>query len=274
MESVVLRGQRIAFGTAGETGPVVLLVMGFGMSGRAWSPQIEGLSTDHQVVYFDNRGIGGSEPSHTPYDLTDLADDAMALLDFLGHEAAHVVGVSMGGMTAQQIALRHRARVKSLSLIATLPGGVSPQRLPTFGGLRLFLRANTSRGEERFAALRELLYPAHFRERLRLDEDFSKDSMDSFASPADRKTLLYQLKAVLAHDATHVLRTLDDIETLVIRPDLDVLVRPVNSDRLHALLPRSTLVAFSGAGHGVTHQEKHAVNGHLRAHFSSAERRQ
>jgi 3-oxoadipate enol-lactonase len=273
MESVVLRGQKIAYGTAGESGPVVLLVMGFGMSGQAWTPQIEGLSGDHRVVWFDNRGIGGSEPSHAPYDLTDLADDSMALLDFLGHASAHVVGVSMGGMTAQQIALRHRSRVKSLTLIATHPGGLSPKKLPTFGGLRLFLRANTSRGEERFAALRELLYPAHFREQLTLDADFSKDSMDSFASPADRKTLLYQLRAVLAHDGTRALKALADLDTLVIRPDMDVLVRPENSDRLHQILPRSTLVAFSRAGHGVTHQEKHAVNAHLRAHFSNADRR-
>lgn len=276
MPSVITRGQRIGFGTEGDAGTPVLLVMGFGLSARAWAPQVPTLAEQHRVVWFDNRGIGESEPSKGPYDLRDVADDAIGVLDHLGHETAHVVGVSMGGMTAQRLAERHPSRVRSLTLIATHPGGVSPFVVPTMGGLGLFLRANTSRGDERIAALRELLYPATFRQRIALDDelarDFSADSLESFTVPAERRTLLYQLKAVLAHDGTRFLRSFDRFPTLVIRPDKDVLVRPENSDRIHRLIPRSTLVAFADAGHGVTHQEKRAVNAQLLSHFAAADR--
>ena len=267
---VTLRGQKIWYETSGETGTPVVLVMGFGISGRAWAPQVRTLEKHHRVVIYDNRGIGESETSHTPYGFGDLADDTVALMDHLGYETAHVAGVSMGGMISQHIAIRHPDRVKSLSLIATHPGGAVHWTVPGLKGLSLFVRANTSHGDVRIEALRHLLYTPDYRENARPEDDFEGDSMEVFAVPADQTTRMNQLKAILKHDVTRQLKTLK-MPTLVVRPDQDLLVRPVNSDRIHKLVPGSKLLSFAGAGHGVTHQCAAELNQHLLTHFALAD---
>lgn len=263
-----INNHQIWYDTAGEDGVPVLLVMGFGMSGRAWAPQIAGLRERHRVAFYDHRGIGDSEVSQTPYGFQQLAADAIALMDVLEWETAHVVGVSMGGMVSQHIALRHRRRVRSLSLIATHAGGGGLKAIPTAKGLRHFVKANTSRGETRINNLRHLLYPNEF-----LDgADFSHfGGLDDFAEPADPKTLLYQLRAIMAHNTGRELRKLKGLPTLVVKPARDLLVKPRNSDRIHRLIPGSRLLSFKDAGHAVTHQYAAEVNRHLAAHFQAAE---
>jgi pimeloyl-ACP methyl ester carboxylesterase len=244
--------------------------MGFGISGRAWAPQVAELKKHHRVLIFDNRGIGESESSKTAYDFGDLADDTVALARHVGFERAHYVGVSMGGMVCQHLAVRHPAAVKSLTLIATHPGGRAHHLVPTLRGLRMFVRANTSRGDKRFAALRQLLYPPHFRADARPEDDFDGDSMEVFAVPADTVTRVNQIKAILKHDVTRDLPGVT-APTLVVRPGADVLVRPRNSDRIHARLPYSRLLRFDDAGHGVTHHKARELNAALLEHFAAAD---
>ena len=103
-------------------------------------------------------GTGESDPVDEPYTLDDLADDTVALMDHVDWPDAHIVGVSMGGMVAQHLALRHRERVKSLTLIATSPNPAN-LLLPTIEGLKQFAKANTSTDEARLRALLNLLIP-------------------------------------------------------------------------------------------------------------------
>ena len=115
---------RMSYERAGDAGSKVLLVMGFGFPGAAWRAQIDGLSSQHQVCAFDNVGTGTSEPvTKSTTTMDALAADAFRMLDALGWEKAHVIGVSMGGMIAQHMAAAHPERLHSLSLIATSPGG-------------------------------------------------------------------------------------------------------------------------------------------------------
>lgn len=262
-----LRGQRIWYERHGDAGSPVVLIMGFGISGRAWAPQLPALSASHRVVIYDNRGIGESETSQGAYGFADLADDTVALLDHLGFAQAHVVGVSMGGMISQHLALRHRQRVKSLTLIATFPGGSLLHALPRPRALSLFLRANTSRGAPRFAALRQLLYTDSYLARARPEEEFSGDTLEVFSVPGDTVTRLNQLRAVVRHDLTKSLPSLA-VPTLIVKPEKDALVRPHNSDRLHRLIPRSRLLRYADAGHGVTHQCAAELNRELLEHFA------
>ncbi|MDP2344396.1 MAG: alpha/beta hydrolase [Deltaproteobacteria bacterium] len=265
-----LRNQRFWYELAGEHGTPVVLIMGFGISGRAWAPQVDALKQQHRVLIFDNRGIGGSAVSKVPYGFADLADDTVALMDHVGFGRAHVVGVSMGGMISQHIAIRHPARVRSLSLIATFPGGSLRHTVPPPRALQLFVRANTSRGAKRIAALRRLLYTDSFLETVRPENGFSAGNLEVFAVPADTTTRLNQLRAVLRHDVTRELARID-VPTLIIKPEDDKLVRPHNSERLHQLIRASTILRLVDAGHGATHQRADDVNRALMDHFNRAE---
>src|SRR5688572_23848333 len=104
-------------------GPAVLLIMGLGLPAAAWWRSIPVLNRSLRVIAFDNRGSGGSDRPPGPYSMADMATDAAAVLDAAGVEHAHVYGISMGGMIAQELALRHARRVRSLVLGASSPGG-------------------------------------------------------------------------------------------------------------------------------------------------------
>ena len=249
--------------------------MGLGMRGLAWQPQVRGIRRYHPVATFDNRGVGLSDPSSGPYHMDDLSRDALVVLDAAAKRAgrwhqAHVVGVSMGGMIAQHVALRAPERVLSLSLIATHCGGRGAARPPR-GGLRLFLRAMTARGgSARIAALRSLLYPPEFLETndlTAIDERLRRE----LGTRTSIRTLLAQLAAVARHDTAARLEVLASTPTLILRPDRDRLVRPSHADRLHALIPNSRLIAFPDAGHGLTSQSPDDVNAVLMEHFAAAE---
>jgi 3-oxoadipate enol-lactonase len=276
MQSIV-RGHRFWFELRGDRGPPVVLIMGFGLSGRAWWPQVEALQADHRVLIFDHRGVGETEPSRVPYGFAELADDVVGLMDHVGFDRAHVVGVSMGGMVAQHVVLRHPDRVRSVGLIATLPGGSLRATLPSLSSIGLFLWANSTRGAMRLAALRRLLTiqaPARSTRALDDDDDGAArptvPTLEVFTVPATVKTRLAQLRSVLTHDVTAELPRVS-APVLIVKPERDRLVRPDNSERLLALVPHATILRLADAGHGVTHQRADDVNAALRAHFSRAD---
>jgi len=96
--------------------PPLLLIMGLALSARGWGRLARVLSRHFRVVVFDNRGTGRSGRARLGLRMRDLADDAAAVLDAAGIESADVFGISMGGMIAQELALRHPRRVRRLAL--------------------------------------------------------------------------------------------------------------------------------------------------------------
>ena len=100
-------------------GDPVLLIMGFGGDHLAWGLQMPAFAERHRTIAYDNRGVGQSSTPDVPYTTSMMADDAAGLLEALGIDSAHVVSVSMGGMIAQELALRHPGRVRTLQLHAT-----------------------------------------------------------------------------------------------------------------------------------------------------------
>jgi aminoacrylate hydrolase len=260
---------RLSFDRAGETGTPVLLIMGFGMPGRAWMSQVPMLSQHHRVVWFDNRGVGESDTPAGLYTIRDMAGDVVALLDHLGWADAHVVGVSMGGMISQELALRHRARVRSLSLIATHAGGWNALR-PTWRGLQLFLRGNGASGQERVQVLSKLLYTDAFRTSPEIDQLLA-DMLQSVATPAAARSRLAQFAAVARHRTANRLASLSDLHTLIIQPVQDLLIRPSESERLKRLMPHAELRSFPNAGHGLIRECADEVNAALLEHFRTAD---
>ena len=111
-------------------GPALLLIQGLGYGRWGWDPVAPGLAERHRVLSFDNRGIGESEKPEGPYTARMMADDALQVLDEAGVERAHVVGASLGGMIAQELAVLAPERVDRLVLCCTTPGGPDAFPLP------------------------------------------------------------------------------------------------------------------------------------------------
>lgn len=105
--------------TGPESAPVVVLSNSLGSTMSMWDAQVEALAEHFRVVRYDTRGHGGSPVPDGPYDIDDLADDVVELLDGLGVQKAHVVGLSLGGMTAMRLAAREPERVDRLVVLCT-----------------------------------------------------------------------------------------------------------------------------------------------------------
>ncbi len=261
---------RIRYWQSGTEGPRLLMVMGFSMQGEIWRPQVEDLMRDHQVGYFDNRGIGQSEKDGRLWTMRDMAEDTLRVADALGWDEFHLCGVSMGGMVVQELACEWPERVRSLTLIATHEGGRGLKWLPSVHALNVFLRANTGPRDKRLHALRELLYPAEFLatvDQAAMDKRMS----DQLGRPAERSTVLAQLHAILRHSTGERLTAFRK-PTLIIKPGRDILVPPHNSDRLRRRLAHARLLELEDAGHGAVFQKAREINQAIREHVASAER--
>jgi len=237
-------GFRLYYEEHGSGFPL-LLINGLGSDHLEWLHQLPSFSGSFRVVVFDNRGTGRSAVPPGPYTTARMADDAAALLDFLGIGRAHVLGVSLGGMIAQEVALRHPDRVEGLVLGCTGPGGALSVR-PSPEAMAAFALA---KGDDREAELRRMvpfLYTdTCCRERPEEVEGFIRRRMENPTPPAG---YLAQLAAAITHDASGRLERIR-ARTLVITGDADRLVDCENSRRIAGRIPGARLVVLPGAPH-------------------------
>ncbi len=112
----------LSYKVSGEGHPLIL-INGFGGTKNALFAVARAFAKHHRVVTFDNRGSGGSDKPTSPYGINTMAGDTIRLMDFLGIEKAHLIGLSMGGMIAQEMAIDHSHRVDKLVLCSTSAGG-------------------------------------------------------------------------------------------------------------------------------------------------------
>jgi len=201
---------------------------------------------DHfRVLTFDQRGSGLSEKPHTAYSIALLADDTAALMDHVGFSAAHIIGVSMGGTIAQELALRHPAKVRSLILVCTTPGGPKAIRI---GGSAFAAAYSTQAisAEERGRALAEAAFTRGYIEQ---HPEIIPAMIEARRQrPLDPVALEQRMKAVLAHDAYDRLSRIA-CPTLVITGKDDALVAWQNSQLLAERIPGARLVMLGPAGH-------------------------
>lgn len=258
---------KIQYQLAGSAGPRVLLVMGLGMGGALWEPQVRELCTDHQVATFDHRGIGQSDAPDGPFTIKDLAADALRVADALGWQTFHLVGISMGGMVAQEMVLAEPKRIHTLTLIATHPGGPTGILPRARGALWLLLSARGSTSF-RIRALRNLLYPRDF-VRKADGEALRERLVAQLTQSHSPRTTLLQILAVARHDTRLRLRSVT-VPTLVVQPARDILVRPKHSAVLAKRIPGATLHAYLESGHGIAFQEAVRLSNDIRAHIARA----
>ena len=240
------------------SGEPLLLIMGLAADSIAWMFQIPDFSQHYRTIAFDNRGVGRSSKPVGPYTIHEMADDAAGLLDVLDVRRAHVVGVSMGGMIAQELALRHPERVHGLILACTYPEPdadiernrrISVQQLggsvSADGEVQIDVKALNP-----MDFLQNLL-PTVFNEEFiakelpKLIQVFSGALQYGFSMEA----ILGQVAAVMSHKATDRLHQIT-APTLVITGDADRLIPPANSDVLARNIPGATLVKIPGGSHG------------------------
>jgi pimeloyl-ACP methyl ester carboxylesterase len=257
---------RLSYQVFGQQSSPVLFIMGFGMPGAVWGPQVEELRRDHQCCHFDHLGVGESDRGPFLRTVPAMADDAVRILDDLSWDRAHVVGVSMGGMIAQELALRSADRCRSLTLVAT-HGGARVASLPTWRGMSLFLQGLFGGRKRRMRSLPRLLYPDEFLESM--GSTMLRSHLDlRLGHPPPLRTVLGQLYAVWRYSTESRLPQLD-LPTLLVRPGKDILIRPTQTDRLAERIPNARVLRFDDAGHGVTFQKAAELNAALREHFAA-----
>ena len=226
-------------------GPPVLLVMGLGLSGGAWWRTVDALSSRFRVITFDNRGVGRSRGLTPTYTTDAMADDAVAVLDALGIADAHVYGMSLGGMVAQQLALRHRRRVRSLVLGATTSGG--PQAHVADDEVIAFFRGRTHRAREE-AAWASVTYNYGKRCRDLHPDRIAEDIRRRLSHPFDEAAYEAQLMAAALHNCTSRLGRIE-VPSLVVHGEEDRVIPVGNAHVMADRLPRCRLHLLPDTGH-------------------------
>lgn len=232
---------------APEKEEAFLLIMGFTANATVWAAHIPFLAQRYRVVAFDNRGSGRSEsPVMNTYTIPMMADDAVALLDHLGIDRAHVYGASMGGMIAQELALRQPNRVHSLILGCTTPGGQSAIAADPEDSLQ-FLKLITMTVEEQAEFSLPILFSQPFIDANReLLVEQALMNPELAAKPAG---IMRQFAGCMQHDTYDRLGQIS-APTLVLTGTGDRIIDARNSKLIADAIPGAELVEYPGAGHG------------------------
>jgi pimeloyl-ACP methyl ester carboxylesterase len=216
-------------------GPPLLLIQGLGYARWGWEPVVEPLARSFDVILFDNRGIGDSDAPPGPYTPAQMAGDAIQVLDEAGVERAHVLGTSLGGMVAQELALAHPERVDRLVLACTTPGGADSFPMPE----------RTVRLMQNGASLQEYVENALSDPSAEIVQCILRHR-EATAQPLEAWSA--QAAAGMGFDA---LARVAEIEapTLILHGTEDAVVDSRNAALLAERLPDARVELFPGAGH-------------------------
>ena len=240
-------GTRIHYEVTGLTKRApVLLVQGLGGEKNSWNLQRAALALRHRTIAFDNRGAGRSDKPDGKYNLEEMADDAIAVLDAAGIENAHVVGLSMGGAISQIIALKHPNRVRSLTLVATACRNHAwREELLQSWATTAETEGMAAVGKE---AARWMIGPRSFR---RVLPALGWMGPLQLFNPAN--AFVSQVKAILSTDDGALNTELANIvcPTMVVVGNQDVLTPRGDAEEIASLIPTAELVVISGGAHGL-----------------------
>jgi 3-oxoadipate enol-lactonase len=244
-------GARIHWDEEGSGAPI-LLIMGLGWASYAWYRSRPVLSEKYRTIALDNRGVGKSDAPPGPYSIAQMAADAAAVLNAARVNTAHIFGVSMGGMIAQEFALQSPNKVRSLILGCTAAGGPQAVRAEQEALQVLMTRAQDP---EAFAkAIGPFIYDAGT-SPARIEEDTAVRR--KWYPPAD--AYFAQLQAIMAWEAYNRLAQIS-APTLVIHGENDRLVPPENGKLIAGRIPGAKLVVIPRASHIFTTDQPEAAH--------------
>jgi 3-oxoadipate enol-lactonase len=228
----------------------VVLVQGLGLSGHFWFDLPERLAKDEpgsRVITLDNRGTGRSDKPRGPYSMARMADDIAAVLDASGTEKATIVGISLGGMITQHVALRHPSRVEGLVLMATTPG-FPHARLAGPRTLAALVSLSFARGNVPARALPRLLIPPKHLHRAR--ELMAKWPAAMRQNPVTSAGFFAQLAAAVTHSTGFSLKNIRCPVVVVTGAD-DILIPRGNSELIARRIPGAVLEVLPDVGHAI-----------------------
>jgi 3-oxoadipate enol-lactonase len=260
----------IHYGVYGRSGPFVLLVMGLGARGDNWTPISRALTgRGFRTIVFDNRDVGRSQGTFdADYEIADMAADAAGLLDHLGVAEANLVGVSMGGMIAQELLVRHPGRFPRAVLAATWAGGKeatmpSVEILATLASLGE--KGNSAQTERAFRDFYSSITGPLFAEK---NPDLFEMAV-SFAleSPPPPEGFMRQIRAIARFS---IWDRLPDVRVpaLVLHGDADPLIPYDNGVLISRRIPGAQLRTLPGVGHLVPLEAPLEMYGAIRDFFA------
>jgi pimeloyl-ACP methyl ester carboxylesterase len=249
---VVVKGCPISYRVVGEGRPLLLL-MGLGADVSAWPDHIAGYSDSFQCILVDNRGVGRSGKPVGPYSIAQMADDCARVISTVTDERVAVVGLSMGGAIAQELALRHRSLVRGLVLVSTwarCDGYLSE----IFDHLCV---AHGKLNSYEFAQLLQLRIwsPAYFSGHV---QELKAARQLASAVAVPHHAFAAQCSACTSHDALSRLRQID-APTLITAGRADSFTVLEHAEQIHEVIPGSELEVFAG-GHAHHWEDLEAFN--------------
>jgi 3-oxoadipate enol-lactonase len=245
MPTAHVNGIDLHYDVHGEGEPLICL-MGLGADSTAWALQIPAWSPHLQVITCDNRDVGQSGYAAADYEIRDMAADVFGLADELGLETFHLLGLSMGGMIAQEVALTAPERVRTLQLAVTYAGS---GRWGREKARQWLLSAEGRTHEEMIDELLLLCLSEKFFENER-GVKFLKDLMLQNPNPQQPEGFTRQLGAASRHEVRDRIGSLS-MPVHVIGGEHDVLVPIWKSQEIHSLVPGSELTVIAGGPHGL-----------------------
>lgn len=246
----LINGFKLHFEVRGSGEPL-LFIHGLGSSGRDREPQVEHFSSSHTCVTFDARGHGSSGRPPSPYSIELFADDTRLLLDHLGLRSAHVVGISMGGMIAFQLALAHSEYVTSMVIINSAPEMKPRSPRDRFQVWRrlLIVRLLGMRKMAEFLAPRLFPDPLHRHLRAEFIERWSEN---------DKRSYLASMRAIVGWGVADRIAGIN-VPTLFVSADHDY--TPIEAKRRYVeYMPNARLVVVENSHHAVPVERPRELN--------------
>jgi 3-oxoadipate enol-lactonase len=245
------------------SGEPLLLIQGMSGTHMSWGePFMAKLQDGFQTVVYDHRGIGLSPAADGPFTIGDLAEDAATLLDRLGWQTAHVMGISMGGMVAQELALRHPERLRTLTLGCTYCGGPGSATAPPETIQKLGAAMTSGDRELAIRVGYECNTSAAFRED---ESHFAAFKAMALAAPAKIATIMLQMQAIAGHDVQARLGEIT-APTLVVHGTDDQMLPSSNGELIASKIPGAELQLWEGVGHVFWWEQPGRSAEALRAH--------
>lgn len=247
MPKAIVNGINMYYEVHGQGEPLILIMGSFG-SLEAWSLQIHAFQKHYEVIVFDNRGIGRTDKSPEPYSIATMADDTVSLMDHLGIDKAHVLGMSLGGPVAQDIAINYPQRVKRLVLICSFAvsdgTNLHTDMIKAFGAEEGRQQVDL-RGID-FLEIMKTTVSLAFNDKLLRDSLLAQ--AESWFKQFDIEGFVRQWEAVASYNALDRLNRIE-ARTLVLTGTEDRIINPHSSEVIAGLIPNSRLVKIEDGSH-------------------------